>query len=50
MNYRHLGSIGLKVSEIWLGSWTTHAGRMVTFRREPASAPSHGESSVSPRP
>ena len=26
MNTRHLGSIGLKVSEIALGSWTTYGG------------------------
>lgn len=26
MNYRHLGSTGLKVSEVSLGSWTTYGG------------------------
>ena len=26
MNYRRLGTTGLKVSEISLGSWTTYGG------------------------
>ncbi len=40
MNYRTLGSIGRKLSEISLDAWTTHAGHAGTFRREPVSAPS----------
>jgi aryl-alcohol dehydrogenase-like predicted oxidoreductase len=33
MNYRRLGSSGLKVSELSFGSWVTYGNQMVTTPR-----------------